>query len=52
LLKLVAPGPNSTIDNVALGKWLKSITGKIVNGRQLLRDVSDKQRPKWVLAKV
>jgi hypothetical protein len=48
LLKQVG-GENGTIDNVALGKWLKGITGKIVNGRQLLRDTSDKARPKWAL---
>jgi putative DNA primase/helicase len=48
LLKQVG-GENGTINNVALGKWLKGITGKIVNGRQLLRDTSDKARPKWAL---
>jgi hypothetical protein len=48
LLKRVG-GENGAIDNVALGKWLKGITGKIVNGRQLLKDTSDKTRPKWVL---
>jgi putative DNA primase/helicase len=44
-------GENGVINNVALGLWLKSITGRIVNGRQLLKDSTDKQRPRWVLVK-
>jgi putative DNA primase/helicase len=43
-------GHNGAIDPAKLGIWLKSITGRVVNGKRLFRNESDKQRPKWVLA--
>jgi putative DNA primase/helicase len=51
LLKRVG-GKNGVLDLATLGLWLKKITGQVVNGKRLFRDISDRQRPKWVLAEV
>jgi putative DNA primase/helicase len=52
LLKHVIGGADGKIDPVKLGLWLKSITGRVVDRRRLLRDDTDKQRPKWMLVAV
>jgi hypothetical protein len=45
-------GQNGVLDSRTLGMWLKSITGRVVDGRRLFRDDTDKQRPKWMLVAV
>jgi putative DNA primase/helicase len=52
LLKHVIGGPDGAIAPIKLGLWLRSITGRVVDRRRLLRDDTDKARPRWMLVEV
>jgi hypothetical protein len=50
-LLMVAPArTGSMVSNIALGRWLKRVQGKIVNGLKLIQDGNTHGYPLWRLA--
>ena len=49
LLNVAASRSGQTVSNIALGRWLKGVQGKIVNGLTLLQDGNVRGYPLWKL---
>jgi hypothetical protein len=50
LLNVAPARTGGTVSNIVLGRWLKSVQGKIVNGLTLLQDGIDSGYPLWKLS--
>jgi hypothetical protein len=51
LMNVASARSGGQVSNVSLGRWLKRVQGKIVNGLALLRDGGRDGYPLWKLVK-
>ncbi|MGA8698244.1 MAG: hypothetical protein WB689_31295, partial [Xanthobacteraceae bacterium] len=49
LMNVAAARTGGSVNNAGLGRWLKRVQGKIVNGLTLLQDGNTSGYPQWKL---